>query len=138
MQRWSGACLWSTCPRARWLISRHFCTKLFVGGLSYDTNEPVLKDAFGQHGEIIQVNVICDHVSGKSKGYGFVQFTSEDAAKKALAEMDGQLLDGRNIRVQYAHGRRSPGPQEYKKPCPAQLSEAKLPEVVATSVILKM
>ncbi|XP_035541494.1 glycine-rich RNA-binding protein 2, mitochondrial-like isoform X3 [Juglans microcarpa x Juglans regia] len=72
-------------------------------GLSYDTNEAVLKDAFGQHGEIIEAKVICDHVSGRSKGYGFVRFTSETAATTALNEMDGQSLDGRNIRVHYAH-----------------------------------
>ncbi|RVW34287.1 Glycine-rich RNA-binding protein 4, mitochondrial [Vitis vinifera] len=83
-------------------------------GLSYDTNETILKDAFGQYGEIIEgnmaivlsrlaVKVICDHVSGKSKGYGFVQFTSEDDTHIALKEMDGQSLDGRNIRVTYAH-----------------------------------
>ncbi|XP_062016995.1 glycine-rich RNA-binding protein 4, mitochondrial-like isoform X2 [Rosa rugosa] len=68
--------------------ARHSCTKLFVGGLCYDTNEPVLKDAFGKHGEIIEVKVICDHVSGKSKGYGFVKFTSETEASTALKEMD--------------------------------------------------
>ncbi|KAL7196379.1 hypothetical protein ACSBR1_036402 [Camellia fascicularis] len=61
-----------------------------VAGLSYDTNESVLKDAFGQHGKIIEVKVICDHVTGKSKGYGFVQFNSETAAGTALREMDGQ------------------------------------------------
>ncbi|KAH7836769.1 hypothetical protein Vadar_005463 [Vaccinium darrowii] len=100
---------WSGCLRlspsshfARWVTSRHSCTKLFVGGLSYDTNENVLKDAFGKHGEIIQVKVICDHVTGKSKGYGFVQFSSETAAAKALMQMDGQLLDGRSIRIQHA------------------------------------
>ncbi|KAK4371476.1 hypothetical protein RND71_010951 [Anisodus tanguticus] len=56
--------------------------------LCYDTNEPVLKQTFEQHGEIIEVKVICDHKSGKSKGYGFVKFTSETAASKALKEMD--------------------------------------------------
>ncbi|KAF7119581.1 hypothetical protein RHSIM_Rhsim13G0086000 [Rhododendron simsii] len=71
--------------------------------LSYDTNESVLKDAFGKHGEIIQVKVICDHVTGKSKGYGFVQFNSETAATTALMQMDGQVLDGRSIRIEHAH-----------------------------------
>ncbi|XP_074322348.1 glycine-rich RNA-binding protein 2, mitochondrial-like [Apium graveolens] len=72
----------------RWISSRHSSTKLFVGGLSYDTNETVLRDAFVSHGEIIEVKVICDRVSGKSQGYGFVQFTSENAASKALEEMN--------------------------------------------------
>ncbi|KAL2470450.1 Glycine-rich RNA-binding protein 2 [Abeliophyllum distichum] len=90
-------------PLYRWLMYCHSSTKLFVGGLSYDTNEPVLKDAFDKYGEVIQVNVVCDHVSGKSKGYGFVHYAEETAASKALKEMDGQLLEGRNIRVQYSH-----------------------------------
>ncbi|KAL6195597.1 hypothetical protein ACLB2K_031215 [Fragaria x ananassa] len=58
--------------------------------LSYDTNEPVLKDAFGKHGAIIE-------------GYGFVKFTSETEASSALKEMDVQVLDGRQIRLQFAH-----------------------------------
>ncbi|KAL1808660.1 hypothetical protein ACET3Z_025650 [Daucus carota] len=95
-------------PRISSLSSSLFCrlkhssTNLFVGGLSYDTNETILKDAFDCHGEIIEVKVICDHVSGRSRGYGFVRFTSEDAANKALGEMNNKLLDGRNIRVHYA------------------------------------
>ncbi|KAK3410004.1 hypothetical protein EUGRSUZ_J02065 [Eucalyptus grandis] len=94
-------------PLAGGIFSRGSCTKLFVGaaGLSYDTNEPVLKDAFCQFGDIIEVKVICDHVSGKSKGYGFVQFESEAAASTALNEMDGKSLDGRDIRVHYAQKR---------------------------------
>ncbi|CAM8916399.1 unnamed protein product [Rhodiola kirilowii] len=87
----------------RSLIVRHSCSKLFVGGLSYDTNEPVLKDAFEEFGELIEVKVICDHKSGKSKGYGFVNYTSETSANTALKQMDGKSLDGRNIRVHYAH-----------------------------------
>lgn len=77
--------------------------QLFVGGLSYDTNESVLKDAFEEYGEIIEVKVICDRVSGKSRGYGFVSYSSDEAATKAFDEMDGRLLDGRNIRVHCAH-----------------------------------
>lgn len=96
-----GGCRGAT-PRVNCLL----VVDMSVGtGLSYDTNEPVLKDVFGQHGEIIEVKVICDHKSGKSRGYGFVHFTSEDSASKALAEMDGQLLDGRNIRIQYANNK---------------------------------
>ncbi|CAH2069384.1 unnamed protein product [Thlaspi arvense] len=72
------------------------------GGLSYDTNEPVLKNEFEKYGQVLHVRVICDHMSGKSKGYGFVVFDSEEAAASALASMNNQLLEGRNIRVEYA------------------------------------
>lgn len=84
-------CFSWTSPFCRWMIARQSCSKLFVGGLSYDTNETVLKEAFEQHGELIEVKVICDHKSGKSKGYGFVQFSSETAAGKALKDMDGKV-----------------------------------------------
>ncbi|VVB04532.1 unnamed protein product [Arabis nemorensis] len=70
--------------------------------LCYDTNEPVLKKEFENYGEVVQVGVICDHMSGKSKGYGFVEFDSEEATSSALASMNNQLLEGRNIRVEYA------------------------------------
>ncbi|WZY81002.1 hypothetical protein YC2023_027386 [Brassica napus] len=82
--------------------TRGSCSKLFVGGLSYDTNEPVLKNEFEKYGEVLHVRVICDHKSGKSKGYGFVVFDSEEAAATALASMNNQLLEGRHIRVEYA------------------------------------
>ncbi|XP_018626151.1 glycine-rich RNA-binding protein 4, mitochondrial-like isoform X1 [Nicotiana tomentosiformis] len=90
MQRANGFFVNYQTLLSRMIPSRHSCSKLFIGGLCYDTNEPVLKHAFEQHGEIIEVKVICDHKSGKSKGYGFVKFTSETAASKALKEMDGQ------------------------------------------------
>lgn len=80
---------------------------LHLAGLSFDTNEPILKDAFEHYGEIIEVKVICHHVTGMSKGYGFVNFTNELVATAALKEMNGKLLDGRNIRVEYARGRRA-------------------------------
>uniref|UniRef100_A0ACD6AEF1 Uncharacterized protein n=1 Tax=Avena sativa TaxID=4498 RepID=A0ACD6AEF1_AVESA len=81
------------------------CSKLFVGGLSYDTNEIALRDAFSQHGGVVEVKVICHPVTGKSKGYGFVKFSSEIEAAVALEKMSDELLDGRNIRVHYANRR---------------------------------
>ncbi|CAH8386451.1 unnamed protein product [Eruca vesicaria subsp. sativa] len=82
---------------------RHLTT---TRGLSYDTNEPVLKNEFEKYGEVLHVRVICDHKSGKSKGYGFVVFDSEEAAATALASMNNQLLEGRHIRVEYAQPKR--------------------------------
>ncbi|ESW04088.1 hypothetical protein PHAVU_011G066300 [Phaseolus vulgaris] len=93
-------------PLSRFLCVRHHSSaNLFVAGLSWDTNEPILRDAFEQHGEIIEVRVICDQVTGKSKGYGLVRFVSETTAATARKEMNGQILDGRRIRVSYAHKR---------------------------------
>ncbi|WVZ04438.1 hypothetical protein V8G54_025244 [Vigna mungo] len=91
-------------PLSRFLCARHHSSvNLFVAGLSWDTNESILRDAFEKHGEIIEVRVICDHVTAKSRGYGFVRFFSETAAATARKEMNGQILDGRRIRVTYAH-----------------------------------
>ncbi|KAF3509877.1 hypothetical protein F2Q69_00000964 [Brassica cretica] len=82
-----------------------------TSGLSYDTNEPVLKNEFEKYGEVLHVRVICDHGSGKSKGYGFVVFDSEEAAATALASMDNQLLEGRHIRVEYAQPKGGEAPK---------------------------
>ncbi|XP_051134467.1 glycine-rich RNA-binding protein 4, mitochondrial-like [Andrographis paniculata] len=84
------------------LLWRRSHSNLFVGGLSFDTNEVVLKDAFKEHGEVIEAKVICDRASGKSRGYGFVHYSSEEAASEAMEKMDGQALEGRTIRVRRA------------------------------------
>ncbi|CAL4891656.1 unnamed protein product [Urochloa decumbens] len=77
-------------------------SKLFVGGLSYDTNETTLKDTFSQYGDVIAVRVICHPTMGKSKAFGFVTFYSEDEAAAAVRKMNGEELDGRIIRVHYS------------------------------------
>ncbi|CAJ2678811.1 glycine-rich RNA-binding protein 2, mitochondrial-like [Trifolium pratense] len=84
-------------------VRHHSTTKLFLAGLSHNTNETVLRDTFKQHGQIIEVKVICDHKTGESKGYGFVRFNSEIAATSARKELHGRIVDGRRIRVGYAH-----------------------------------
>ncbi len=83
--------------------------KLFVGSLSWDTNDDNLHEAFSQFGEIVEAKVICDRDSGRSRGFGFVTFNDDEAADKAVAEMNGFELDGRAIRVDVAHDRRSGG-----------------------------
>uniref|UniRef100_A0A804N6X6 RRM domain-containing protein n=1 Tax=Zea mays TaxID=4577 RepID=A0A804N6X6_MAIZE len=65
-------------------------SNLFVGGLSYDTNETALKDVFSQCGDVIAAKVICHPTSGKSKGFGFVKFSSQNQADAALQKMNGQ------------------------------------------------
>ncbi|KAL7610494.1 glycine-rich RNA-binding protein 4, mitochondrial [Lactuca sativa] len=82
--------------------------KLFVGGLAYATDEMGLKEAFQQYGEVIDVRVITDRDSGRSRGFGFVSYTSADAANSALQDMDGKELDGRRIRVSVAQERPRP------------------------------
>ncbi|KAG9446067.1 hypothetical protein H6P81_012195 [Aristolochia fimbriata] len=83
-------------------------SKLFIGGLSWGTDDQTLRDAFTSFGDVVEARVITDRDTGRSRGFGFVNFTTTEAASSALA-MDGQELHGRNIRVNYANDRPSGG-----------------------------
>jgi cold-inducible RNA-binding protein len=76
--------------------------KLFVGGLSWDTTDDGLHQAFASYGEITEAKVITDRDTGRSRGFGFVTFASDEAAKTAISKMDGTNLDGKNIKVNEA------------------------------------
>ncbi len=76
--------------------------KLFVGGLSWGTTDDGLHSAFSQFGEIVEAKVITDRETGRSRGFGFVTYTSDEGASKAISEMDGTELDGRTIKVNEA------------------------------------
>ena len=71
--------------------------KLFVGSLSWDTNDEGLKNAFSAHGEVSEAVVISDRDTGRSRGFGFVTFEDDEAADKAIAALNGTELDGRTI-----------------------------------------
>jgi len=81
--------------------------KLYVGNLSYDTTEDALKELFSQAGTVTSVSIIVDKFSGKPKGFGFVEMSSEEEAKKAIEMFNGKELDGRNIVVNEARPRRT-------------------------------
>ncbi|XP_023131677.1 cold inducible RNA binding protein a isoform X1 [Amphiprion ocellaris] len=76
--------------------------KLFIGGLSFETNEDSLAAAFGKYGTIEKVDVIRDKETGRSRGFGFVKYDNAEDAKDALDAMNGKTLDGRAIRVDEA------------------------------------
>jgi len=76
--------------------------KLYVGGLSYSTTEDALKQAFSQAGNVETAIIIIDKMSGRSKGFGFVEMTSEDEASKAIEMFNGKELDGRTLTVNEA------------------------------------
>lgn len=78
--------------------------KVFVGGLAWATDDARLNEAFSQYGEIAEAKVIVDRETGRSRGFGFVTFTNDEAADAAL-QMNGQDLDGRTIRVDRANSR---------------------------------
>ncbi|MBL7688740.1 MAG: RNA-binding protein [Bdellovibrionaceae bacterium] len=73
--------------------------KLYVGNLSYSTTDQSLQAAFAQYGNVESARVIMDRETGRSKGFGFVEMASDDDAQKAVSAMDGQDLDGRNLKV---------------------------------------
>jgi len=76
--------------------------KIYVGNLPYRTDDQELQETFAQFGEIEEAVVIRYRKSGRSKGYGFVTFTTEDAAENAL-KLDGEELQGRRMFVKIAH-----------------------------------
>jgi len=76
--------------------------KLYVGNLSYDTTIDTLKATFSEFGEIIDAIIITDRNTGRSKGFGFVEFADEESAQKALDAMNGKDIEGRNLVVNVA------------------------------------
>ncbi|AQK39923.1 glycine-rich protein2 [Zea mays] len=80
-------------------------SKLFVGGLSYGTDDHSLRDEFAKYGQVIEAKIILDRESGRSRGFGFITYTSSEEASAAITAMDGKTLDGRNIRVNHANER---------------------------------
>jgi cold-inducible RNA-binding protein len=76
--------------------------KVFVGNMSFDTTREELQELFAQAGEITEVVVPTDRMSGRPRGFAFVTFASDEAAAAAIQKMDGQLLGGRNLRVNEA------------------------------------
>lgn len=76
--------------------------KLYVGGLSYQTDQQTLKDLFSQAGAVISATIITDRMTGQSKGFGFVEMSTEDEAQNAISMFNGQELDGRKLTVSEA------------------------------------
>lgn len=76
--------------------------KLYVGNLSYNTDDTSLQQAFEGAGSVESARVIVDRATGRSKGFGFVEMVNDDDAQKAISQFDGKEIDGRKIRVSEA------------------------------------
>jgi len=76
--------------------------KLYVGGVSYNTTEAGLRDAFSKAGEVESAAIIIDKMTGRSKGFGFVEMASEEGAQAAIEMFNGNELDGRKLTVNEA------------------------------------
>ena len=78
-------------------------TKLYVGGLPYSTQEDALKEVFAQAGSVTSAVIIMDKMSGRSKGFGFVEMSTDEEAQKAVSMLNGQEFEGRKLTVNEAH-----------------------------------
>ena len=79
--------------------------RLYVGNLAYTVTSDTLRDLFAVHGEVKEASMITDRVTGRSKGFGFVEMATEDGAKKAIAALNEHNLEGRNLMVNEAKER---------------------------------
>jgi cold-inducible RNA-binding protein len=79
--------------------------KLFVGSLSWNTDDDGLRRAFESFGEVTDAKVITDRETGRSRGFGFITFADDDSATQAINKMNGSMLDGRTINVNEAQER---------------------------------
>jgi cold-inducible RNA-binding protein len=76
--------------------------RLFVGGIPYSTTEPQLQELFSGAGNVVSCRIITDRYSGRSKGFGFVEFETEEEAQKAVEMFNEYELEGRKIAVNVA------------------------------------
>ena len=73
--------------------------KLYVGNLPYNVTESEIKDLFSSKGEVVSVQIISDHQSGRSKGFGFVEMSSKEESEAVISAFNGHDLKGRPLRV---------------------------------------
>jgi RNA recognition motif-containing protein len=83
--------------------------RLYIGNLSFNTNEETLTGLFSQFGDVTEVKIISDRETGRSRGFGFVSMGDSNGAKAAIAQMDGTMVDGRSLRVNEAEERQQGG-----------------------------
>lgn len=99
-------------------MSKENAKKLFVGNLSWKVSEQSLRQFFETIGAVVSAKVVTDQMTGKSKGFGFVEYENGDDAIEAVEKLNNQPLDGRNIRVSEAQERpreRSDRPYERRE-----------------------
>ena len=80
-------------------------TNLFVGNFSWNLSEEDMRELFAAYGELEDVKLIIDRMTGRSKGFGFVKFVNEDEATTALTELNDKEVDGRELKVTVARPR---------------------------------
>jgi RNA recognition motif-containing protein len=87
--------------------------KLFIGGLAYTVKDDQLRELFATVGSVVSAQVIIDKYSNQSKGFGFVEMSTDEEANKAIAELNGTELEGRSIAVNEARPKEDRGPRSF-------------------------
>jgi len=91
-------------------------TKLYVGGIPYTTTEAALSEAFAKAGTVTSSSIIIDRMTGRSKGFGFVEMASEEEANKAIDMWNGQDFEGRSLTVNVARPLEPRAPGQNRRP----------------------
>ena len=86
--------------------------KLYVGGISYGTSEDALREAFAQAGVVESANIITDRMTGRSKGFGFVEYATDEEAQAGIELWHGKELDGRTLTVNEARPMKERPPRD--------------------------
>ena len=82
---------------------------IYVGNLTFSSTEDAVRTLFEAHGEVASVRIITDRDSGRPRGFGFVEMANDEEARAAIGALDGQDLDGRNLKVNEARPREDRG-----------------------------
>ena len=93
LERWTGK-------------GRTLRMNIYVGNLPFSSTDGDLEELFGQYGQVDSASVISDRETGRSRGFGFVEMANDDDARRAIEELDGSDVGGRNLRVNEARPRR--------------------------------
>ena len=89
--------------------------KLYVGNLPYKTTSADLEQMFGQSGAVTSATIISDKFSGRSKGFGFVEMSSDDEAMSAIEKFNGQEMEGRKLVVSEARPMQPRAPRSFSR-----------------------
>ena len=90
--------------------------KVYVGNLSYNTTEDTLRTLFAEYGQIESVNLITDRYTGRSRGFAFVEMSTEEAGQEAMRGLNGKQVDGREIKVDKAKPKRKRQESSWDRP----------------------
>ena len=89
--------------------------KVYVGNLSFDTTQDKLRELFEAHGQVATVDMVTDRYSGRPRGFAFVEMMTEEGANAAMGVLNGQEVDGRELKVAPAKPRESRGPDRGRR-----------------------